>query len=65
MTRFKTPQPPVGGHKSASSAPKSGDVIRRFFDLIERFERPKKIETKSHPEYRARISRLDDETPRR
>ena len=36
-------------------------IFRRFFDLIERIEAPRRgIETKSAPRPKARITRLDD-----
>lgn len=46
----------------------SREVFRRFFDLIERLERPRREEAGKGawpaPEVKARISRLDD-APRR
>jgi len=38
------------------------DVFRRFFDLIERLEKPRRPEpVPSAPETKARITRLDDD----
>jgi hypothetical protein len=42
----------------------SREVFRRFFDLIEKLERPHKEGHAPAPEVKARISRLDD-APRR
>lgn len=48
-----------------SSPTRVKDVFRRFFDLIERFERPFQArETRAAPEVKARITRLDDEPHR-
>lgn len=42
------------------------DIFQRFFDLIERFERPRHAPDKAHaPEVKARITRLDDEPKRK
>jgi len=41
-------------------------LFRRFFDLIERMERPQpKLETKSEPRRKLRITRLDADAERR
>lgn len=48
-----------------SSPAGARDVFRRFFDLIERFERPFHArENRPAPEVKARITRLDDEPHR-
>ncbi|MGL5447931.1 MAG: hypothetical protein ACRDBL_11535 [Rhabdaerophilum sp.] len=45
---------------------KADGIFRRFFDLIERMERtPPKLETKSEPERKLRVTRLDDDAVRR
>jgi hypothetical protein len=40
-------------------------IFRRFFDLIERIEGRRRIETKSAPRPEARITRLDGRYPPR
>lgn len=53
--------------KADQDSPATGarDVFRRFFDLIERFERPFQArEGRAAPEVKARITRLDDEPHR-
>lgn len=62
MTRHRQSHLPPAKAGTGKSTP-AGEVFRRFFDLIERFERPKRIETKSAPHPRARITRLDEDTP--
>ena len=53
----------VSGAKPAAGS--VGDIFRRFFDLIARFERPLGgLETKSASPRCVRITRLDDETSR-
>lgn len=65
MTRHKHGHhPPTKAGAGGKSVP-AGEVFRRFFDLIERFERPKRIETKSAPHPRVRITRLDEDAPRK
>jgi hypothetical protein len=47
-------------------AERADGVFRRFFDLIERMERPQpKLETKSEPPRKLRITRLDADAERR
>lgn len=53
--------------KSGTEHPRSADhrIIRRFFTLIQRLERPlPKDEVQSAPEVKARITALDDRTIR-
>ncbi len=41
-------------------------LFRRFFDLIEKLERPlPTLETKSEPERKVRITRLDEDAARK
>jgi hypothetical protein len=41
-------------------------LFRRFFELIERLERPEPwLETKSEPQRKLRITRLDDDAARK
>lgn len=48
------------------AATANAGIIRRFFDLIERFESGKRgIETKSAPRPKLRIRRLDDLSTKR
>ncbi|KAF0227823.1 MAG: hypothetical protein FD175_2529 [Beijerinckiaceae bacterium] len=65
MNRFRMP----AALRRASGQPAHGgarDVFQRFFDLIERFERPRRPPDKDHaPEVKARITRLDDEPKRK
>lgn len=58
--------PPAGaGMGESAVAGRAGDIFKRFFDLIGRFERPSGgLETKSAPSRRVRITRLDSETSR-
>jgi|GEM_PF-3008585 len=44
--------------KDAPSKPAAPDIMRRFFSLIERFERPR-LSEKAAPEVKARITRFD------
>lgn len=44
--------------KDTPSKPAAPDIMRRFFSLIERFERPRPSETAA-PEVKARITRFD------
>ena len=58
---------PLALKKKDDPAPPRGarDVFQRFFDLIERLERPFHAEgARPAPEVKARITRLDDEPHR-
>lgn len=62
MNRLRLPPPPRRAEAPASGA---REVFRRFFDLIERFERPRRREeARPAPEVKARITRLDDDPHR-
>ena len=58
--RPNAPLSPQGGRDTLASR----EVFRRFFDLIEKLERPRREGHPPAPEVKARISRLDD-APRR
>jgi hypothetical protein len=65
MSMFR--QLPRPGNPGKAPAPLTApDIVRRFFSLIERFERPmRRLEHKAAPERKARITRIDDEMNRK
>jgi hypothetical protein len=70
MWRFRRPnltrraRRPADTHSPAGFEPVR--LFRRFFDLIERLERPvPKLETKSEPVRKLRITRLDQDAARK
>jgi hypothetical protein len=64
ITRLGRPAARGAGDASdTAQAPR--DVIRRFFDLIERLERPfRETGARPAPEVKARITRLDEKPHR-
>lgn len=66
MTRFRLTARPIkqeGAQTAgATQQARAHHVFRRFFDLIERFERPRGADPA--PEIKARITRLDDKPHR-
>ncbi len=70
MWRFRQPNLSRRGRRPASLHDTTGfepvRLFRRFFDLIERLERPlPTLETKSEPERKVRITRLDEDAARK
>lgn len=54
------------GNPSLAKGLEPGRLFRRFFELIERLERPEPwLETKSEPQRKLRITRLDDDAARK
>lgn len=57
------------GRRAGAGPPlveKADGIFRRFFDLIGRMERaPPKLEVKSEPKRKLRVTRLDDDAVRR
>jgi hypothetical protein len=57
------------GRRGGAAPPvteRADGLFRRFFDLIERMERPQpKLETKSEPRRKLRVTRLDADAERR
>ena len=65
MNRLRLSLTPGKG-EDASAQTGARDVFRRFFDLIERFERPlRPREERPAPEVKARITRLGDDLSRK
>lgn len=66
MTRFRLTARPIKREDTtpagATQVVRAHHVFRRFFDLIERFERP--CEPDPAPEIKARITCLDDKPHR-
>ena len=58
MTPERLSGRPRGGHTPHERAP--AEVFRRFFDLIDKLERNRRITHPPAPEMKARISRLDE-----